>query len=111
MYRMGQGFSMAAEDAAIMSALLGAVQSREEIADAFRAFDKLRRGPDNRPGFVVKNGAQVASICAGQRGLDPSTATQGLDDMPGLFAHLWHVDMKAEIRTALGLFDELKSRS
>lgn len=106
---MGQGFSMAAEDAAIMSALLGAVKSREEIADAFRAFDKLRRGPDNRPGFVVKNGAQVASLCAGQRGLDPKSAVQGLDDIPNLFAHLWKVDMKKEIRTALETFNELKS--
>lgn len=107
--RMGQGFSMAAEDAAVMTHLLDAVESRQDLVSAFQAFDKVRRGPQSRPGWVVKHGRTLALLCGGQRGLDPSSALQGLESIPELFAYLWEGDIKKEIENALNLFREIKA--
>lgn len=101
---------MAAEDAAVITRLFGSVQGRQDIPKAFQAFDKIRRGPDSRTDFVVRNGAQVAMLCAGQKGLDPSTALQGLDNMSDLFARLWQGDIKREIQDALDVFNGIKSK-
>lgn len=101
---------MAAEDAAIMTGLFRAVQNREDIPKAFQAFDNARRGPENRPDWVTKNGGKVALLCAGQKGLDPKTAVEGLPDMPELFAYLWEADVRGEVKRALDLFEEIMAK-
>lgn len=107
--RLGQGFNMVVEDAATMTALLGAIQSHADIPKAFQAFDKKRRGPGSRPEWVVKNAIPVAELCSGRRGLDPERALHDFVDVNKIMSHLWEADMREEVQDAVNIFENLRS--
>ena len=61
---LGQGACMATEDASVLAALLGLVESIGELEAALKAFDQTRRG---RPEHVMRQSQEAAKVLTGDR--------------------------------------------
>lgn len=95
---------MVAEDAAVLTGLLGNVRAKEEVEYAFQAYDKTRRG--GRPTFVVETSRWIAEIACGSQGFDPATiASNRIEEK---YRWVWDGDVEKEVSEAIGYFEALK---
>lgn len=82
---MGQGACLSLEDAAVLSASLGKLDSARHLPAAFQAFTNARR---DRAEHVIRQSERAAKLLTGQLSMDPADTAQ-------LHARKWWTDVWA----------------
>ncbi len=99
----GQGAGQAIEDALVLATLLAEVSNDNEIANAFLAYDQVRRVRTQRVVSTSRDSGQLVSMRAEGVGGD-------LEKMKKLLSYrvhwIWNRDMEEQNREAVQLFKE-----
>lgn len=90
------GAGMAIEDAVILATLLGGIAGREEIEDALRAYDAVRRPRCQK---IIESSNGSGRIMCGMEGLDPGRLREML---PPRWEFISSLNMDEHKEEALG---------
>ena len=99
----GQGAAQAIEDALVLKVLLGAVKSKEHIADAFAAYDQVRRPRSQRTVTTSRESGRLLGWMEPGIGNDLAKLKKRFETR---MHWLWFRDLNAQNEAALKLFRE-----
>jgi len=94
---MGGGAGMAMEDAYILSSLIGSLKSLNEVEDAFRAYDAVRRPRTQKLVQFSRDAGLLVRLAMPGVEDDTQAVLETLDEWYGW---LWHEDLEAQLETA-----------
>ena len=91
----GQGAGQAIEDGLILSTVLGSITSREDIALAFAAYDKVRRPRSLR---ITQTSREAGELCALRLPGVEDSKEAFRDNINWRMDWIWHRDVEGECR-------------
>lgn len=101
----GQGAGQSIEDAFVIESVLGLVEKPEELAYAFRAYDRIRR---RRTQEVVKTSREMGEILALRLPAIKNNLNAFKENVQWRMDWMWHRDVDGERREAEIVFNRLK---
>ena len=99
----GQGAGQAIEDALVLETILGVTKSKEQIPNAFAAFDQLRRARTQRVCTTSREAGKLFGMKAEGVGDDLEKMGRALDKR---MHWIWQRDMKQQRDAGVKLFEE-----
>ena len=90
----GAGAGMAFEDAYVLSSLLGTVEDVDDLPDAFKTYDQLRRPRTQRLVKTSREAGQMYELCLEGVGSDLSRVADELDEW---HEWIWKVDLPGDV--------------
>lgn len=98
----GAGAGMAIEDACVLAELLAALDGKEELPDAFAAFEATRK---TRTQMLVDESREQASVYEFQGDDILDDISKIAQVLPSRWDWIWEHDIEADITAAKGLLD------
>ena len=102
----GQGAGQAIEDAYVLESLLALIETPDEAAYAFRAYDRVRRPRSQQ---VVKTSREMGELIVFRHPVVKDDLKQFKENIEWRMDWMWHRDIDGERKETEIIFNKLKS--